>query len=65
VGKYAPSAAGKPVETDQGRVRSKSIDYRAKCTDRKEQPMLDVILLAGGIGFFILSIAYAYGCDRL
>jgi len=40
-------------------------DYRAKCTDRKEQPMLDVILIAGGIGFFILSIAYAYGCDRL
>jgi len=27
--------------------------------------MLDVILLAGGVGFFILSIAYAYGCDRL
>jgi len=27
--------------------------------------MLDVILIAGGIGFFILSIAYAYGCDRL
>jgi len=27
--------------------------------------MLDVILLAGGIGFFIVSIAYAYGCDRL
>jgi len=27
--------------------------------------MLDVVLLAGGIGFFIISIAYAYGCDRL
>jgi hypothetical protein len=65
VGKYAPPAAGKPAATDQGRVRSESIDHRAKCTDRKEQPMLDVILLAGGIGFFILSIAYAYGCDRL
>jgi hypothetical protein len=31
----------------------------------KEQGMLDVVLLAGGIGFFIISIAYAYGCDRL
>ena len=61
-GQITPPAAGKPVATDQGRVRS---DYRAKCTDRKEQPMLDVILIAGGIGFFILSIAYAYGCDRL
>jgi hypothetical protein len=65
VGKYAPPAAGKPADRDQGRVRSKLIDYRAKCTGRKEQPMLDVIFLAGGIGFFILSIAYAYGCDRL
>jgi len=31
----------------------------------REQGMLDVVLLAGGIGFFIISIAYAYGCDRL
>lgn len=64
-GQVSAAAAGKPAATDQGRVRSKSIDHRAKCTDRKEQPMLDVILIAGGIGFFILSIAYAYGCDRL
>jgi hypothetical protein len=27
--------------------------------------MLDVILLAVGIGFFILSVAYAFGCERL
>jgi hypothetical protein len=45
-------------------ARSRSTTGR-NVTDRKEQPMLDVILLAGGIGFFILSIAYAYGCDRL
>ena len=32
---------------------------------RKEQSMLDAILLALGFGFFALSIAYAYGCDRL
>jgi hypothetical protein len=32
---------------------------------RKEQPMLDVILLAVGLGFFVLSIAYAYVCERL
>ena len=34
-------------------------------TDRKEHPMLDLIFLAGGIGFFILAIAYAYACNRL
>jgi hypothetical protein len=27
--------------------------------------VLDVILLAAGLGFFALSIAYAYACDRL
>jgi len=27
--------------------------------------MLDVILLAVGLGLFALSIAYAYACDRL
>jgi hypothetical protein len=32
---------------------------------RKEQRMLDVILLAAGVGFFALSIAYAFGCDHL
>jgi hypothetical protein len=35
---------------------------------RKEQSMLDaldVILLALGLGFFALSIAYVYACDRL
>jgi hypothetical protein len=31
----------------------------------QEQPMLDVILLAAGLGFFVLSVAYAYGCERL
>jgi hypothetical protein len=30
-----------------------------------EQPMLDVIFLALGLGLFALSIAYAFGCDRL
>jgi len=27
--------------------------------------MLDLILLALGIGLFALSIGYAYACDRL
>jgi hypothetical protein len=33
--------------------------------NRTEQPMLDLILIAGGLGFFALSIAYAFGCDLL
>jgi hypothetical protein len=27
--------------------------------------MLDVILLAIGLGFFVLSIGYVYACDQL
>jgi hypothetical protein len=27
--------------------------------------MLDLILLAIGLGFFVLSIGYVYACDRL
>jgi len=27
--------------------------------------MLDLILLALGLGFFVLTIGYAYACDRL
>jgi hypothetical protein len=32
---------------------------------RKDHPMLDVILLALGLGFFALSVGYAYACERL
>ena len=34
-------------------------------TGRKEHPMLDLTLLALGLGFFVLTIGYAYACDRL
>jgi hypothetical protein len=34
-------------------------------TERKEHQMLDVILLALGLGFFVLTVGYAYACDRL
>jgi len=29
------------------------------------QTMLDIILLALGLGLFVLSIGYAYACNRL
>jgi hypothetical protein len=32
---------------------------------RKERPMLDVVVLAIGLGFFALTVGYAYACDRL
>jgi hypothetical protein len=40
-----------PQRADQAAVRS--------------IPMLDVILLALGLGFFAVTVGYAYACDRL
>lgn len=31
----------------------------------QELPMLDVVMLALGLGFFILTLGYAYACERL
>ena len=47
------------------RASRKARQLRAAVVSRKEQPMLDVILLAVGLAFFALSIGYAYACDRL
>jgi hypothetical protein len=46
---------------------SASIRVAARLAEgyRKEQPMLDLILLALGLGFFVVSVAYVFGCDRL
>jgi len=43
-------------------LQSRSTAHRAH--DRSTT-MLDVILLALGLGLFALSIGYAYACDRL
>ncbi len=32
---------------------------------QRERFMLDLILIAVGLGFFALSIAYVFACDRL
>jgi hypothetical protein len=31
----------------------------------RSNQMLDIIMLAMGLGFFALSLGYAYACDRL
>ena len=31
----------------------------------RERSMLDLIMLALGLGFFALSVGYAFACDRL
>ncbi|CAN5540118.1 hypothetical protein BH11PSE4_BH11PSE4_31540 [soil metagenome] len=32
---------------------------------RKEFVMLDLLMLALGLGFFVLTLGYAYACERL
>ena len=34
-------------------------------TFEREPLMLDIVLLALGLGFFVISVGYAYACDRL
>jgi hypothetical protein len=38
---------------------------RARRTSTQERHMLDLIMLAIGLGFFALSVGYAYACERL
>jgi hypothetical protein len=35
------------------------------CLARSKYQMLDLILLALGLGFFVLAVGYTIACDRL
>jgi hypothetical protein len=37
----------------------------ARSAHHKDQRILDVIMLAIGIGFFAVALAYVAGCERL
>jgi hypothetical protein len=41
------------------------LQVRSETHFEREHCMFDLILLAMGLGFFVLSIGYAYACDRL
>ena len=38
---------------------------RQRGSSHKDHPMLDLILLALGLGFFALSVGYAISCEWL
>jgi hypothetical protein len=40
-------------------VRSAAVHFA------QEHPMLDIVMLALGAGFFVAGIGYAYACERL
>jgi hypothetical protein len=39
--------------------------YRAKADATKEHLMLDIVMLALGLGFFVAAVGYTYACERL
>jgi hypothetical protein len=39
--------------------------YRPAVHFAQEHPMLDIVMLALGAGFFLAGIGYAYACERL
>jgi hypothetical protein len=41
------------------------IDMKKSAHRQEHTKMMDVILLAIGLGFFVLSVGYCYACDRL
>ena len=57
-----PGAGRLPADIDQRRGRA--TQQRAQRTDG-DTAMMDVVMLALGLGFFALSVGYAIACDRL
>ena len=53
-----------PVDSAQG-LQPERCNDGAGDTAQQEQLMLDIFMLALGLGFFVLTIGYAYACERL
>jgi hypothetical protein len=67
MGNFPPPAAAQRshclLEINDLRVGADLL--HAGTQNRKEQLMLDLILLALGLGFFALAVGYTVACDRL
>jgi hypothetical protein len=53
-------ARGRTRQAARGHVR-----YLTEFLNHQELAMMDAIVLAIGLGFFVLSVGYVYVCDRL
>jgi hypothetical protein len=57
---------GMPDDSGISPEASPSAAWRVhKVPGLKECFMLDIIMLALGLGFFVLAIGYGYACERL
>jgi hypothetical protein len=43
----------------------KAAQGASQIVPHKEHSMLDIVMLTLGLGFFALSVGYAYACERL
>jgi hypothetical protein len=55
---YAPDGTSHPTEAR--RPRARPADH-----DALEHLMLDIAMLALGLGFFAAAVGYTYACERL
>ena len=39
--------------------------YPGKQASDREHSMLDIVMLALGLGFFVVAVGYTYACERL
>jgi hypothetical protein len=53
----------RPMAIQPKQTRSPS--FGSWFTSQQEHPMLDIFMLALGLGFFVAGIGYAYACERL
>jgi cell division protein FtsN len=53
----------RPVALQPGRRERRLPGSRA--TTHRNIPMLDLLMLALALGFFVAGIGYAYACERL
>lgn len=58
-----PRKPMRPVALQPGKPRKLSFQFAA--TTHRNIPMLDILMLALGLGFFVAGIGYAYACERL
>ncbi len=53
----------RPVAPQPGKTQNRPFGSRIK--PHRNIPMLDIVMLALALGFFVAGIGYAYACERL
>ncbi|MCK1515657.1 hypothetical protein IVB22_24510 [Bradyrhizobium sp. 190] len=54
----------RPVAPQPGKD-AKTRPFGSRITSHRNIPMLDIVMLALALGFFVAGIGYAYACERL